>query len=104
MPLLDLTNIEESDLPNLTVAVLPRTGKITLLTLETRIHVDRFEQMFQMAGAACKVMHGEMTTAVQRRTEKLVKAMGKGRDLQDAASAPNANDRIRDMDIDLDDY
>lgn len=76
--LLDLTSIEESDLPNLTAAVLPRSGKITLLTLETRIHVDRFEEMFILAGEAGKVVHQEMLNAVQTRTKRLVNAMGKG--------------------------
>jgi len=85
IPLLDLTNLEESDLPNLTAAVLPRTGKITLLTLETRIHVDRFEEMFGLAEAAGKVIHAEMLRAVTTRTQKLVQAMGKGGEVQEAA-------------------
>ncbi|KAG8907189.1 Exosome non-catalytic core component [Tulasnella sp. 403] len=101
--LLDLTNVEESDLPNLTAAVLPRSGNITLLTLETRIHVDRFEEMFRMAGAAGKVIHAEMLRAVQTRTERLVKAMGKG-GLQEPSVAvvkPTAKDL--DLDVDMED-
>jgi len=40
-PLLDLTSLEESDIPHLTLAVMPRTSKVTLVTMETRLHVDR---------------------------------------------------------------
>lgn len=40
-PLLDLTLLEESDIPHLTLAVMPKTGKVTLVTMETRLHVDR---------------------------------------------------------------
>ncbi|THH28667.1 hypothetical protein EUX98_g5514 [Antrodiella citrinella] len=40
-PLLDLNTIEENDIPHLTVASLPRTGKVTLVAMETRLHVER---------------------------------------------------------------
>lgn len=108
VPLLDLTSIEESDLPNLTMAMLPRSGKITLLTLETRIHMDRFEQMFDMGGVAGKVIHQEMLTAVKRSTERLVTAMGKGaRGVQhtgEGGAAAAASERMRDLDIEMEDY
>ena len=41
--LLDLTTLEENDVPHLTVASMPRSGKVTLVTLETRVHADCFE-------------------------------------------------------------
>ncbi|THV02787.1 hypothetical protein K435DRAFT_568533, partial [Dendrothele bispora CBS 962.96] len=75
LPLLDLTLLEENDLPNVTVAVMPRTGKVALVTMETRLHVDRFEEIFRLAGEAGKVIHGEMKRAVKVRTETLVNAM-----------------------------
>ncbi|KAG5339291.1 Exosome complex exonuclease RRP41 [Termitomyces sp. T112] len=75
-PLLDLTLLEENDIPNVTIAVMPKTGKVTLLTMETRLHVDRFEEIFKLATDAAKVIHGEMKTAVQSRTSMLVTAMG----------------------------
>lgn len=40
-PLLDLTALEENDVPHVTVAIMPKTEKITLVTMETRLHVDR---------------------------------------------------------------
>ncbi|KAG6877513.1 hypothetical protein C0993_006463 [Termitomyces sp. T159_Od127] len=77
-PLLDLTLLEENDIPNVTVAVMPKTGKVTLVTMETRLHVDRFEEIFRLAADAGKVIHGEMKSAVKSRTHTLVTAMGSG--------------------------
>lgn len=74
-PLLDLTLLEENDLPNVTVAVMPRSGKITLVSMETRLHVDRFEEIFRLAGEAGTVIHREMRRAVKDRTEQLVASM-----------------------------
>ncbi|KAG6896578.1 hypothetical protein C0992_007330 [Termitomyces sp. T32_za158] len=77
-PLLDLTLLEENDIPHVTVAVMPKTGRVTLVTMETRLHVDRFEEIFRLAADAGKVLHGEMKSAVRSRTSALVTAMGSG--------------------------
>ncbi|KAJ3734190.1 ribosomal protein S5 domain 2-type protein [Lentinula guzmanii] len=74
-PLLDLTLLEENDLPNVTVAVMPRSGKVTVVSMETRLHVDRFEEIFRLAGEAAKVIHVDMKKAVRDRTEQLVASM-----------------------------
>ena len=74
-PLLDLTLLEENDLPHLTIALLPKTGRVTLVTMETRLHVDRFEELFGLALDASKVIHGEMKTAIDSRSRSLVSAM-----------------------------
>lgn len=74
-PMLDLSNTEEQDLPHLTVAVLPRTKQVTLASLETRLHVERFEQIFTLAIEAAAVLHNEMELAVRDRTKTLVQAM-----------------------------
>lgn len=75
-PMLDLTLLEENDLPNLTVAVMPKTGKSTLVTMETRLHVDRFEEIFKLVCSASQALHQEMKDAVRVRTTSLVTAMG----------------------------
>ncbi|KAG7451013.1 uncharacterized protein BT62DRAFT_1071619 [Guyanagaster necrorhizus] len=74
-PMLDLTALEENDIPHVTVAVMPRTGKVTLITMETRLHVDRFEEIFKLACEAGKVIHGEMRAAIRLRTGMLISAM-----------------------------
>ncbi|KAH8117737.1 exosome component 4, partial [Phellopilus nigrolimitatus] len=77
-PLLDLTTLEENDMPHLTVGVLPRTDKVTLVTLETRLHADRFEEVFRLACEAGNVVHKEMRRAVMTRTGALVRALEDG--------------------------
>ncbi|KAF8638710.1 hypothetical protein AX17_002005 [Amanita inopinata Kibby_2008] len=77
-PLLDLTLLEENDVPNLTVAILPKTGRVTLVTMETRLYADRFEELFKLALDAGKVIHEEMKVAIDRRSRTLVSAMKVG--------------------------
>ncbi|KAF9234604.1 exoribonuclease, exosome component 4 [Melanogaster broomeanus] len=73
--LLDLNTLEENDVPHITVAVMPRMGRVTLLTMETRLHVDRFEEIFRLEVDAGKILHREMKAALQRRTRSLVATM-----------------------------
>jgi exosome complex component RRP41 len=74
-PLLDLTALEEGDVPHATVAVLPRSGALTLVNMETRLHVERFEALLKVAGEAGKVLHTEMRTHLRAHTTALVDAM-----------------------------
>jgi len=74
-PMLDLTQLEENDIPHTTVAILPRTNKVTLLTMETRLHVDRFEEIFRLACEAGVVLHAEMQAATQSKTRSISTAM-----------------------------
>ena len=91
-PLLDLTALEESDVPHLTAAVMPRTRKVTLVTMETRLHVERFRELFELACEAGQAIHKEMKLAVKDRTVALVSAMEAGPKLG------AADDRDRDVD------
>ncbi|WVF70165.1 hypothetical protein IAT40_004953 [Kwoniella sp. CBS 6097] len=74
-PLLDLSQPEESDLPSLVVASLPSSGKITLAQMETRLHVDRFQEMLDLGVEACKVLKDEMEGVVKEKTRKIVERM-----------------------------
>jgi exosome complex component RRP41 len=74
-PLLDLTNTEENDMPHLTLAVMPRSGKVTLATMETRLHVDRFEEILALARDAGVVLGKEMRNQIRARTDGLVRKM-----------------------------
>ncbi|KAI5121236.1 hypothetical protein M0805_007243 [Coniferiporia weirii] len=84
-PLLDLSTLEENDIPHLTAAVMPRTDKVTLVTLETRLHADRFQEIFKLACEAGKVVHKEMRRAVMARTEVLARALDAGTHAEGAA-------------------
>jgi exosome complex component RRP41 len=61
-----------------TVAMMPRTGEVTLVIMETRVHMDQFEEVFKLAGKAGKIIHNEMKGAVKSRTGMLVAAMESG--------------------------
>ncbi|CAL1693791.1 unnamed protein product [Somion occarium] len=99
-PMLDLTTLEENDIPHVTVAVMPKTKKVTLVTMETRLHVDRFGDIFKLACEAGQVIHKEMKRAVSERTQKLVTAMEMG-----PRVVPSADVGDRDAMIDdLNDY
>jgi exosome complex component RRP41 len=74
-PLLDLSAPEENDLPTLVVASLPGSGKITLAQMETRLHVDRFEEMLLLGVEACGVLKTEMDGVVKDRTGSVVERM-----------------------------
>ena len=94
--LLDLTNTEELDLPHLTVAVMPRSGKVTLLNMESRLHVTRFEDVLKVAGQAAGVLREEMGSAVRRRSKSLINAMESAEGAQGATGTGGYGD---DMDL-----
>lgn len=77
-PLLDLTLLEENDLPNATIAVMPKSRKVSLVTMETRLHVDRFEELFRLAIEAGATIHDEMQAAILEQSSKLIKSMQVG--------------------------
>jgi exosome complex component RRP41 len=74
-PLLDLSAPEEQDLPTLVVAALPTNGKITLAAMETRLHVDRFEEMINLGVEACVVIKADLERVVKARTTHVVERM-----------------------------
>src|SRR5258706_6731591 len=61
--LLDLANTEESDLPHLTVAVMPRFGEVTLLDMESRLDVTRVDDVLKVAGHDVHVPTEDMRTS-----------------------------------------
>ena len=77
-PLFDLNTLEENDVPHVSVAVMPRTGRVTLVTMDTRLHLDRFEEIFRLAVDASIILHSEMRAALAKRTQSLVAAIGSG--------------------------
>lgn len=74
-PLLDLTTLEENDVPNVTIAVMPKTQKVSLVTMETRLHVERFEELFRLAIEAGSAIHEEMKTAILGKSSRLILSM-----------------------------
>jgi exosome complex component RRP41 len=46
--------------------------------METRLHVDRFEEMLLLGVEGCKVIKDEMESVVKARTGKVVERMALG--------------------------
>ncbi|KAG8866310.1 Exosome non-catalytic core component [Serendipita sp. 405] len=69
--LLDLSHYEENDMPFLTVAVMPRSKKVTLLNMESRLHVTRFEHVFKVGCEAAEIIRTEMGNAIMARAHAL---------------------------------
>ncbi|KAJ2782640.1 hypothetical protein H4R18_002160 [Coemansia javaensis] len=65
-PVLDLNGVEESALetPALTVAVLPRSGNVALLQMESRLHSAKFDPVVELAVEGCKHIHHKLDDAV----------------------------------------
>ncbi|KAM0750554.1 ribosomal protein S5 domain 2-like protein [Meredithblackwellia eburnea MCA 4105] len=69
--ILDLCQNEEQGLPNLTVAVLPRSEKVTLVNLESRVGIVRFEEMLRWGVEGAKVVQGAMEECVKSWAQSL---------------------------------
>lgn len=54
---------------------MPRSGKVTLVNMESRLHLTRFEAVFKVACEAAKIIEKEMGTSILGRTGSLVNAM-----------------------------
>jgi exosome complex component RRP41 len=68
-----------------TVASMPRSGHLTLVSMETRLHVDRFEEILRLAGEAGAVIHKEMRAVVRERAKNLLDGMNTGVQASDPA-------------------
>ncbi|KAH6911981.1 exosome component 4 [Coprinopsis sp. MPI-PUGE-AT-0042] len=90
-PMLDLTTIEENDIPHVTVAVMPKSKKVVLVTMETRLHVDRFEEILNLARDAGAILHREMKDAILDRSASLI-----------AKTGPVTQNRMQDDDVMMD--
>ncbi|CED82449.1 Exosomal 3'-5' exoribonuclease complex, subunit Rrp41 and related exoribonucleases [Phaffia rhodozyma] len=64
-PLLDLTSQEESDLPHVVLAFLPRSGKVTTAELNGRLDTERFAECLRVAGEGVGVLRKEMEGALR---------------------------------------
>ncbi len=74
--LLDLSGTEEASLPSLTLGIMPRAGKVSLLELETRLHLDRLREALRLGVQAAAVVKAEMDAVVKMRTRRLARALG----------------------------
>jgi exosome complex component RRP41 len=66
-PLLDLNNIEEQELPFLTVATLGDTDDVSVLVMETRVQMGRLEGMLAVGVDGCKQVREILDQVVRKR-------------------------------------
>jgi exosome complex component RRP41 len=71
-PLLDTNNLEESDLPSITVGTSGGVEKITLLQLETKVRLERLEGMLAVALDGCGKLRELMDEIVRVHGNKMV--------------------------------
>ncbi|KAH6578401.1 hypothetical protein BASA50_002533 [Batrachochytrium salamandrivorans] len=65
--ILDLNYIEESaEVPTLTVALLPKSGKLTMLNMESRIHLDNFQEVIDLAMEGCNTLAESLDETVRK--------------------------------------
>ncbi|KAF9581728.1 Exosome complex component RRP41 [Lunasporangiospora selenospora] len=73
-PAIDLNYIEESsDTSEVTIALLPKSGKVTLVQMESRLHVDKLEELLSLARDGCQQLYGELDRTIRDRAEDLAK-------------------------------
>jgi len=74
--ILDLNFTEESyDTPELSVALLPKSEKVTLLQMESRLHVDKFESVMELAAKGCKEVYNALDQEVRSNMKELLNKM-----------------------------
>jgi exosome complex component RRP41 len=65
-PLLDLNYIEDSaGGPDLPLALLPQSGKIIMLQMDSKLPLDMFERVIKLAEQGCRAVHGVLTKEVE---------------------------------------
>lgn len=55
--------------------MLPKSGKITLAQMESRLHVDKLEEVLELAGEGCKQIHLVVDKTIRDRAEDLARRM-----------------------------
>jgi len=77
VPLMDLNYYEDSSGgPDMPVALLPKSNKITLLQMDSKLHLDTFEKVLTCGIEGCHKTYEVLLTQVKERTQRLVNARG----------------------------
>ncbi|KAI9340792.1 ribosomal protein S5 domain 2-type protein [Zopfochytrium polystomum] len=68
---LDVNYLEESsDIPVSTVGILPRSGKVVLLSMESRLPMDCLEEVLSLASEGAKQTHAVLDKAIRTTSKK----------------------------------
>ncbi|RAL37312.1 unnamed protein product [Cuscuta campestris] len=80
-PLLDLNYVEDSaGGPDVTVGLLRRSDKVTLLQMDSKLSMDTLENVMQLAIEGCKAVANYIRQILSENTEKLENRCNRGKD------------------------
>ncbi|KAL7749062.1 Exosome non-catalytic core component [Sorochytrium milnesiophthora] len=72
-PMLDLNHIEESqNVPELTVAYMPKLGKVVLLQMESRLHCDHLAKTLHLGRDGCDRIFEILDTYLRKELRRMV--------------------------------
>jgi exosome complex component RRP41 len=71
-PLLDLSGLEELELPFLTVGTIGATDQVSVLMMETRVRVEMMEAMLAVAIEGCKEIRKKLDAVVRAHGRKVI--------------------------------
>ena len=70
-PLMDINYLEESTgAPQLTLAILPKSEKIVLFQLDSRLHVDNLEKVLNLGVKGCRDLYTLLRRTIHENTEQ----------------------------------
>ena len=76
-PLMDINYLEEgSGGPEMSVAVMPKSEKIVLFQMESRLHVDNMEKVMNLAVKGCKDVYMLLKRTVDNYSVEAAAALG----------------------------
>eukprot|EP00045_Choanoeca_perplexa_P009409 m.90490 g.90490 ORF g.90490 m.90490 type:complete len:242 (-) comp14884_c0_seq5:1403-2128(-) len=76
-PVLDMNHTESmAEGPELTIAYLPRTETMILNQLESRVHIDLYEQLQEFAVDGCVALQALLKKIVAQHSESLIPSFG----------------------------
>ncbi|KAL1460759.1 hypothetical protein WDU94_012710 [Cyamophila willieti] len=79
-PLVDISHLEETlGGPNLTVAALPLSGKVAVMELSQKLHLDHLPRVLDCALKGCADIHAILDTAIKQHLIKVAGARGLGK-------------------------
>eukprot|EP01102_Stenamoeba_stenopodia_P022610 TRINITY_DN9502_c0_g1_i1.p1 TRINITY_DN9502_c0_g1~~TRINITY_DN9502_c0_g1_i1.p1 ORF type:complete len:250 (+),score=48.24 TRINITY_DN9502_c0_g1_i1:154-903(+) len=77
IPILDLNFLEDSaGGPDLPIAYLPSSNKVTMLQMDSKLNLEQFEKVVQLAADGCKKIHEILVKEVEKYTLELVESRG----------------------------
>jgi len=76
-PILDLNYYEDSSSsPDMPVAILPKSGNVTLLQMDSKMNIETFEEVLHCAIQGCQKIYELLLAVVKERTQMLLNCRG----------------------------